>query len=379
MFDTNNEQSLEAFISQRLALDVTSDSFRRVFASTVRYLASGYKSIAEYHRDLQREVDFSQFEFTAADFRIEVSSVCNFILKMRFYALALCLERDPRDVIYEYGRYGLCRRDAILAWNLCLKDKDSRKQIRLCAKTKHKGLCRDMVTHQELHHRLGQTSILFAELHRNAERQVRKNMRWVATAHNIPLQDLTCDIMCKVLTSYYQCLPNNFTLGHQLNYLRATLTNRINNMNNYYGAEKRRRMQKVGEDKYEIVVMSDNQLQKAFGSDEDTVSYESMLGEDARVHTEQMENSLTINKLLDEAEGTKRHKLYATVLGRDCADFTDYLREHGMLKETMSCASEWLMVKPSTFIRKTLARWLDVNVSSVNTGLETLRNALQAA
>ena len=379
MFETNSEQSLESYISDQLALDVASDSFRRVFASTIRYLASGYKSISEYHRDLQQEVDFTELEFSAADFRIQISSVCNFILKIRFYALAICLERDPRNIINSYAKYGVSRRDAVLTWNTCLKEKPVRKQIRTVARNKHKELSRELVSSQELHHRLSQTTVLFDELHRNATRQCRKNLRWVSTAHNIPMQDLTCDIMCQVLTSYYQCLPNNFTLSHQLNYLRATLSNRINNMNNYYGAEKRRRMQKVGEDKYEIVVMSDNQLQKAFGTDEDTVNYETMLGEDARQHTEQMENGLTINRLLEESAGTKRGKLYSTVLGRDCADFTEYLRDNGMLKETMNCSSEWLMAKPAKFIRKILARWLDVSVVSVNTGLDTLRNALQNA
>lgn len=379
MFESNSEQSLAAFISERLALDVNDDKFRRVFASTVRYLASGFKSISEYHRELQREVDFREFDFTAADFRIQISSVCNFVLKLRFYSLALCLERDPRDLVQSYKQYGVCKRDAVLAWNTCLKDRAMRKRIRDVARARHKDLSRVLVTSQELQHRLNQTAVLFDELHRNATRQCRKKLRWVSTAHNIAMQDLTCDIMCQVLTSYYQCLPNNFTLSHQLNYLRATLSNRINNMNNYYGAEKRRRMQKVGEDKYEIIVMSDNQLQKAFGTDEDTVNYETMLGEDARQHTEQMENGLTINRLLEESEGTKRGRLYSTVLGRDCVDFTEYLRDNGMLKETMSCATEWLMVKPSKFIRKILARWLDVSVGSVNTGLDTLRNALQNA
>ncbi|QQO90493.1 hypothetical protein pEaSNUABM5_00351 [Erwinia phage pEa_SNUABM_5] len=379
MFEQNPEQTLESYIVDNLSLEPASDSFRSVYASTIRYLASGYSSISDYHRALQEHVDFRELEFTAADFRIQISSVCNFILKLRFYSLSLCLAREPRDIIHSYAKFGVAKRDAIWAWNTCLKDRIVRKQIAATAKLKHKELCADLVSPGELRHRLGQTSVLFDEVHRNATRLCRKKLRWVATAHNIQMEDLTCDIMCQVLTSYYQCLPNNFTLSHQLNYLRATLTNRINNMNNYYGAEKRRRMEKVGEDKYEIVVMSNNQLQKAFGSDEDTVDYETMLGEDARLHTEQMENGLTINRLLEDSQGTKRGKLYMTVLGRDCADFTDYLRNNGMLKDTMTCASEWLMAKPTTFIRKTLAKWLDVNVCSVNTGLDTLRNALQNA
>lgn len=372
------EQDLNSFLSQRLNLVEGSAEFRKVYAATVRYVGSGYKSIAGYHRDLQAVVDFKQFEFTAADLRIDLSSICRFTLKMRFFVLAVCFHKEPQEIIQKYASYGLSKREAVLAWNTLLKSDDERKTIRRTAKAKHKGLVLAMVSSRELRVRLDQTSSLFAELHRNAKRLVRKNLQWVSLSHNIPIADLTCDIMCKVLLSYYQSLPNKFSEAHQLNYLRASLTNRINNMNNYYSAEKRRRMHKVGEDKYEIIVMSDNQMWHD-PNDDSSASYEDMLGSDARVHTEQMENSLTINRLLVDSEGTKRHRLYTTVLGRDCADFTEYLRENGMLKNTMTCATEWFMAKPSKFIRKTLAKWLDVSITAINAGLDTLRGSLQAA
>ena len=372
------EQDLNSFLSQRLNLVEGSAEFRKVYAATVRYVGSGYKSIAGYHRDLQAVVDFKQFEFTAADLRIDLSSICRFTLKMRFFVLAVCFHKEPQEIIQKYASYGLSKREAVLAWNTLLKSDDERKTIRRTAKAKHKGLVLAMVSSRELRVRLDQTSSLFAELHRNAKRLVRKNLQWVSLSHNIPIADLTCDIMCKVLLSYYQSLPNKFSEAHQLNYLRASLTNRINNMNNYYSAEKRRRMHKVGEDKYEIIVMSDNQMWHD-PNDDSSASYEDMLGSDARVHTEQMENSLTINRLLVDSEGTKRHRLYTTVLGRDCADFTEYLRENGMLKNTMTCATEWFMAKPYKFIRKTLAKWLDVSITSINAGLDTLRGSLQAA
>lgn len=375
------ELGLNTYLAQRLNIEETSDEFRRVYAATIRYIASGYKSIAGYHRDLQAVIDFKQFEFTAPDLRIDISSICRFTLKMRFFVLAVCLHKDPVATIQKYATYGLSKREAVLAWNTILKHDDQRSLIRRTAKSKAKtkgGLDITMVSSKELRLRLDQTTSLFAELHRNAKRLVRKNLQWVSVSHNIPIADLTCDIMCKVLLSYYQSLPNRFSEGHQLNYLRASLTNRINNMNNYYGAEKRKRMKKVGEDKYEIVVMSDNQMWHN-PDDDSSNSYEDMLGVDARVHTEQMENNLTINRLLEEAEGTKRHKLYQTVLGRDCTEFTDYLRENGMLKQTMTCATQWIMSKPTKFIRKTLAKWLDVSVDAVSGGLETLRGSLQVA
>ena len=375
------ESTLNVYLAQRLGIEENSEAFQRVYAATIRYIGSGYKSIAGYHRDLQAAVDFKQFEFTAPDLRIDISSICRFTLKMRFFVLAVCLHKKPKELIQTYASYGLSKREAVLAWNLILKHNAERSSIRRCAKARAKskgGLDITMVSSRELRMRLDQTASLFGEIHRSAKRLCRKNLQWVSVSHNIPMADLTCDIMCKVLLSYYQSLPNRFSEAHQLNYLRASLNNRINNMNNYYGAEKRKRMKKVGEDKYEIVVMSDNQMWHN-PDDDSSNSYEDMLGEDARVHTEQMENHLTINRLLEEAEGTKRHKLYSTVLGRDCVEFTDYLRDNGMLKQTMTCATQWFMAKPTKFIRKTLAKWLEVSVDAVSTGLETLRGSLQVA
>ncbi|QYW03642.1 hypothetical protein pEaSNUABM34_00340 [Erwinia phage pEa_SNUABM_34] len=375
------EITLNAYLSQRLNLEEDSEQFRRVYAATIKYIGSGYKSIAGYHRDLQSEVDFKQFEFTAPDLRIDISSICRFTLKLRFFVLAVCLHKDPKEIVQKYAAYGLSKREAVLAWNTLLKEVAARTQIRRMAKQKSKtkgGLDVTMVSSRELRLRLDQTASLFAELHRSAKRLVRKNLMWVSKSENIPLPDLTCDIMCKVLLSYYQSLPNRFSEAHQLNYLRASLNNRINNMNNYYSADCRKRMHKVGEDKYEILVMSDNQMWHN-PEDDSSASYEDLLASDARVHTEEMENNLTINRLLEEAEGTKRHKLYSTVLGRDCAEFTEYLRDNGMLKQTMTCATQWFMAKPYKFIRKHLAQWLEVAVETVNAGLVTLRGSLQAA
>lgn len=381
MLENKSEQTLESYISEKLNLDKKSETFISIYSATVRYLAKGFNSIADYHKELQKEVDFKQFEFSAADFRLELCSVCAFVLKIRFYALSICMAKEPKSVVLSYGSFGVSKQDAVLVWNNCLKDTPLRKKILKIAKSKSPQgiMTKSMVSPEELRNRINQTSTLFDEIHKNATRMCRSKLRWVSTANNIPMQDLTCDIVCQVLVSYYQSLPNDYTFQHQLSCLRTALTNRVRNMNNYYSADKRKRMHKVGEDKYEILVMSDNQLQKAFGTEDDAVNYENMLGEDARIHTSQMENSLTINKLLEDSAGTKRHKLYSTVLGRDCGEFTEYLRSENMLKDTMTCSSEWLMIKPNSFIKKVLARWLGLSVETISGGLDTLRNSLQTS
>jgi len=371
--------SLSKYIENRLLLKRNSAAFRVVFASTVRYLSCGYKSIAEYHSVLQKYVDFKQFEFSAADFRLEVSAVCRFVTNIRFYSLSICLAKkeDIKSTVLSYKKFGVYRAEAILIWKLMLADIRCRKMLLKDAKHKHKTLCAAQVNHYELEKRLAQTNELSAVLHKNIVSRTKKQLRWVMTAHNMTIQDLVCEVTCKLIVSYYASLPNAYSFQHQLNYLRRSLENIINNLNNYYSADKRRRMQKNG-DGFQLVVMSDNQLNRGIGmgdSDQE-FSYED-LAEPSSTPVELLETNIAIERLLSKSGDSKRNKLYSVVLGREDHGFSDYLAEHKMLGKRLSNGTEWLVAKPIGTVRKELAKWLGVSVEAVECGLNTLKNALQ--
>lgn len=373
--------SLSKHIEKTLLIKRNTRAFRVVYAATVRYLACGFKSIAEYHSILQKYVDFDQFEFSAADFRLDVGAVGRFVANIRFYSLSICLAKpdDLKRVVLSYKKFGVRRTDAILIWKLMLADIRCRKMLLKNAKSKHKTICAAQVNHHELKRRLEQLNELTGVLQRNIMSRVKKQLRWVLTAHNVTAHDLASDVTCKLIVSYYMSLPNGYGFQHQLNYLRRCLENIINNMNNYYSADKRRRMQKSG-DGYELVVMSDNQLNRnvGLGDSENERSYED-LAEPTSAPVEQLETSIAIDRLLDTHAGKPRGKLYSVVLGRDDYGFSDYLAQNNLLGKRLSNGTEWLVAKPIATVRKVLAKWLNVSVDAVESGLNTLRSALQIA
>lgn len=375
-----HSNQLHKYIETELLLDRNSSAFRVVYAATVRYLGCGFKSIAEYHSILQKYVDFGQFDFSAADFRLSVSAVCKFVTNIRFYALSICLAKGERiqKTVLAYKDFGVSKTEAVLIWKLMLCDSRSRKILLTSAKAKHKTLCAAQVCAAELKERHKQTEILSKVLRPNVKRQVHKLLRWVSVSHNITLEDLSCDVMCKLIVSYYHSLPNSYSFDHQLNYLRRSLNNIINNMNYYYSAEKRNRMELVG-DHYELIVMSNNQLRNTGGRDNDTeMNYED-LSEASDVENTQMENRITIDKLLKQNENKKRGRLYNAILGRDEKDLTDYLTTNNLLGKKMSSSTEWLVAKPINYIKKVLAKWLEVSVEAVDHGMNSLKSSLQIA
>ncbi|AXG67043.1 hypothetical protein HOU08_gp317 [Dickeya phage vB_DsoM_JA29] len=375
------QDSLSKFIETKLLIKRNSSAFRVVYAATVRYLACGFKSIAEYHSILQKYVDFNQFEFSAADFRIQVGSVCRFVTNIRFYALSICLAKQDnlKRVVLSYKKFGVRRRDAQLIWKLMLADIRCRKMLLKTAKQKHKTLCAAQVNHHELQLRMNQINELTEVLNKNIKSRVKKQLRWVMTAHNITWQDIVCDVTCKLIVSYYNSLPNAYSFQHQLNYLRRSLENIIHNMNHYYAADCRKRMQKSG-DGFELIVMSDNQLNRnvGLGDSENERSYED-LAEPTSAPVEQLETNIAIERLLAKNAGKKRGKLYSVVLGRDEHGFSEYLAHNNLLGKRLSNGTEWLVAKPIATVRKVLAKWLNVSVEAVESGLNTLRTALQIA
>lgn len=368
------EQTLDQYLITKLNLVEDSQQFQAVYAATVRYAASGYNSIKEYHDELKQHVDFDQFEFTAPDFRIRLSAVCRFVLKLRFYVLTVCLSKNPKPAVKNYAEFGISKQEAVYAWNYLLKEPKNRKRIAQVAQNRHKDVSLDLVSAEELKRRIRETQPLFSQLTKVATYQARHKLRWVSVSHNITISDLAADLMCQVLVSYYQSLPNAFGELHQLNYLKASLSNRINNMNNHYGAKKRRRMEQSANGGYALVVVSDNQIRGNSNSDQ-AMTYENMSdSEGLHAHTEDMEKRMTIDRLLGVRRGSKRHALNHTLLGHHTVAFTSFLRKNELCKENESSV-EWMARKNIKQTIKYLAQWLNVAEADVEQAVNTIRYA----
>lgn len=372
-------KNLNEYIVQVLNLEEGTEAFNRIAGHTVKYLMGGYASIADYHRDLSKWHTFTK-DYTAAAFRIALSDHSRFTVNIKYFCLNVALAKDPRAVtMAKYKMYGLKHKEALLIWNSFLKEKKERAKALSYAKKRNPALVRSLTSAINMKKKLAQTQPIFEELHKNTMARVRKKLRWVSDSHNIPPIDLACDIMCSIIQAYHKSLPNNLEPEHQLNYLRRALENTVNNANNFYSADKRKRMEKVGENQYQMIVMSDNQLQYAMRNGDGEVNYENMLGEEDRNHTDMMETNLGIQRLLTRSEGTKKYKLYSAVLGIDTTEFTQWLDEKNLLGKNKVCASDWMVAKPAAYVKKTLALWLNVTLTAIECGISRLQSEMQYA
>ncbi len=368
------ERTLDCYLRDELNLSEDSPAFRPVYAATVRYVASGFSSIKDYHDALKAHIDFSELDFTAADFRLEVASMRRFVMNMRFYVLNLCMAKDTKKAVMKYLDYGLTKKEAVLAWNTLLVKPAMRKRIVSVAKQRHKDLDRDIVSVKELRVRGDETGAMFATLAKGATRLAGRKLRWVAMAHNLSIADLASEVMCQTLTIYYQSLPNRFSEEHQLNYLRRGMGSRVDNMNNMYGADKRKRMQKDGNGGYELVIASESQISRGNSEDRD-MSYENVMGKDARHSCErQLETTVALDRALSVRKGSKLHALYNTVLGHHTVAFSNFLRKLGLIRDEESSV-DWLARRGFKQIVKHLSQWLKVDEIRIQESLQQLRAA----
>lgn len=366
------ELTLNSYICEKFGIDEEHPSFRPIYAATVRYVSSGYNSIKNYHDALKANHDFS-VEWTAADFRLEVASIRRYVMNMRFYVLNLCLAKDTRKALDLYLKYGLTKREAVLAWNVLLKNPAMRSKIASVAAARHKDLDLDIVSLDELKARMKDTENMFSTLERGAKRLAARKLRWVAMSHNLPLTDLSSEIMCQTLTIYYQSLPNRFSYEHQLNYLRRGMGSRVDNMNNMYGADKRKRMVSDGKGGYMMLCASESQMIR--NDAETEASYDSFMSkEEAASQSNDLEKAVSLDRMMNVRKGSKLHALYNTVLGRHTVSFSNFLQRKGLIKKEES-SIEFLARRGLKQIVKHLANWLRVDEILVTNSLTKLREA----
>lgn len=370
--------SLAHFIKKNLELSETSPEFLKMFGIITKYLARGYGKglTAKFHDDMSEIVDFESLNTTAFEFRKKLSDKSMFVANIRYYALSVSTSDNAATYAQSaWAKYSLSRIDAVFAWNSYLKNPIHRQHLEKAAFKHNASFESSWVSPQALFLRLRMADSLMTELMPSVKTQTYKKLRWTVNAHNQILSDLHCDLVVSLLQAYYQSLPNNFSREHQLNYLRATITSRVNNMNDYYGADKRQRQHSDGKGGYIQTVASQNQLGSY--SDGDAISYEDMLGDDARTDAmEDLEAKLSMDELLDRTRGTKRGLLYRTISGRNQEEFTSWLRARGKLTARCDCACSWLASKSIKVMCAALGEWLEVSVDSIRVGLNRFAGSL---
>ena len=369
--------SLSALIRTSLNVELDAPEFIDVFKLCVTYVSRGYyKRKTDFHSDIAQHVDFKKLEISAKDFRMSLDAQRYNIVNLKYYVLRILVGRLTKAAVQEmYPKYGLCRNDAALVWNI-LRDKKFAKQLReLVYPTFDFDLNKDDVSPEALNTLMPTLNQALSDMKKTIRGRVRNELRWISMSQNIAYADLESDLIGSVVFAFNQSVPNRYSYQHQVNYLGLSVGNRIANVHAEYSSEKRRRMFNVGTKEnpsYSVEIMSENQLNHCASSDTE-VSYESLLGVESQTHTSNMEFELSASEILSVTKGTKRGSLYSVLLGVDVPEFTQFLTATRRLRGGgVRTGLDWIASKSREDMVHVLAEWLDVHHVAVAVGIKRL-------
>jgi hypothetical protein len=194
---------------------------------------------------------------------------------------------------------------------------------------------------------------------------------------NLEVHDLTGEMLCKAITTFYHTSMDCRSKEHTANFLRRTCKNHGTNMINYFTAKKRSRLNQVADGEFSLTMVSENQL-NSHSEDGEAFSYETLGGTvDTTSH---IMLDISVRKIIDcytssltRAKGNARKiKFIKLLMGHYDQAFSDFLHEKG-IKYTND---EYIdRIKPSRYT-DLVAEYLEFNRVTYLKFLNSLRQQL---
>ena len=280
---------------------------------------------------------------SAQDVRLTYERSFYTCIQMRGFACAVLLDGtfNQRVVLAQAKRYGITRLDAIwvAAW---LSQCDSLKELTSAAKANKQFLDVRAVERQTMN--------VFERLQKAVRYRVRKSLAFLTARYNVEAEDLELEVLDQIIPKFLRAAPFDSD-HHALNFLKQYASRRVNNVRDYYLAQKRKRFNDYvdsnGEWAATQVYSSENQLR--VDSDGNSVTVEDV-GYDSGI-----ELSLSLKQAVS-CIGEKEQKFVAAIMGVEIPQFTRWLRRRKLLKggatnsdltqeHVLKFASRWLRMK----------------------------------
>lgn len=172
---------------------------------------------------------------------------------------------------------------------------------------------------------------IILELKQYCESFVRKKLLFVLRSCNYEIHDLSGELLCKAIATFYHVSIECRSKLYTLNFLRTTCKNHGNNMINYFTAKKRSRLNKVGENEFSLTIVSENQL-NIHTENGETVSYDSLSSFTGESDSIMLNVSVqkVISKLEDGKNADKKIRFIRLLMGYYDKSFTDFLYQKGI-------------------------------------------------
>ena len=286
-------------------------------------------------RTLKETINFDGTDSSAQKFRLSLSETSYMHINVKFFCLnALSGAITPERLQNMARSFRVDRNDVVLIRRV-LSQRGLRAEIK---RAKSVALLRrDLITPAAFENVFKVFGDVYPDILRHIKRKTYTKLRFVSVSSNIEFHDFHMDLVCKAIHAYMKLVPTDKSTLYIANYLRVSVNNHVSNMIKAHTSQKRRRMVKGTADgfggfNYEIPVVSENQLFRAFGVD-DNVSYENLQCHDVYADAERVrEGELMFDKIVDTFGTTKTRKALILLLsGKESRRFTQYLIERDLI------------------------------------------------
>lgn len=313
---------------------LSSPAFVGIATVLVRYVV-GTDDAYQCQRELKNQYDFDKSETSAQKFRLMLSDVSYIHLNIKFFCLNLIKHGMSKKTLARFQKeFNIDRNDVVLVQRL-LKQRGLRKEIKSSPRV---ALIRkDQITKAAFDQVYRTFNDIYPDLYKHIRNRTYTKLRFISTSSNMEFYDLHMELMCKALQTYIKMVPTDKEPLHIANYIRSTVNNETINIIKKHTSLKRQRMVQGAADgfggfKYEIPVVSENQLFASFGLE--GVSYEVMEGAETRTEDERIkESNISFDMILRKFGKTKKRRTFIKLISmHEHKKFTEHLRQANLIE-----------------------------------------------
>lgn len=296
----------------------------------------GAENAYDCQKQLKEAVDFSQTKTSAQKFRLMLADISYVHLNVKFFCLNLLKRGMSRKNLWLFKEdFGIDRNDVVLI-RKALGQRGLRSQLKSSGPVK--AIRKDQITKAAFDDVYKPFNAIYPDLLKHIKSRTYTKLRFISVSSNMEFYDFHMELMCKVLQAYIRMVPTDKEPLHIANYLRRTISNHTSNLIKAYTTQKRQRMVKgkadgFGSNHFEIPVVSENQLFRAFGLE--NLSYESMQSSDHQYDEEKAkEAQLNFDMVLKRFGKTPKRRVFIRLIAQsESPKFTDFLLRSGLISD----------------------------------------------
>lgn len=319
-----------------IGISADSPGFIGIAAAVIRHVVGADDAYA-CQRAFKSFEEFGQIEISAQKFRLMLSDISYIHLNLKFFCLNLIKSGMTVHNLRRFKEeFGIDRNDVVLV-RRAFEQRGFRKSVKSAESVK--SIRKEQITKAAFDSIFEPFNAIYPVLMRHIKSRTYTKLRFVSVSSNMEFYDFHMELTCKALQAYIKMVPTDKEPAHILNYLRSTVSNHTTNLIKAHTTQKRQRMLKGASDgfggfNYEIPVVSENQLFRAFGIE--NVSYEAMQGAEHQTEDEKVrEDQLNFDMVLRKFGKTPKRRAFIKLIARqEHKAFTGYLQRSDLIADS---------------------------------------------